>query len=97
MGSSCVGGGARADLRFSPLPAFPVAPHPHGGGVVQRGRFRDFFPFLAFYFAFQFNKDIERTGASFVLCVSVYVCVKQFHGHLSCTVNFALLHFKWWA
>lgn len=50
-----------------------------------------------------FNKDIEperlirRAEASFVLCVSVYVCVKQFHGHLSCTVNFALLHFKWWA
>lgn len=52
---------------------------------------------------FMFNEDTEpagtrkRAGASFVLCVSVYVCVKQFHGHLSCTVNFALLHFKWWA
>lgn len=56
-----------------------------------------FSPFLDLYFVFQFNTDIERPPASFVLCVSVYVCVKQFHGHLSCTVNFALLHFKWWA
>lgn len=31
-----------------------------------------------------------------MLRVSVHVCVKQFHGHLSRIVNFALLHFKWW-
>lgn len=49
---------------------------------------------------FLFSRDIdlaarERGWRQSCVCgLCMRACVKQFHGHLSCTVNFALLHFK---
>lgn len=74
--------------------------------MATLGAHRDFFCgnwvlFLLFLFCCDIDLAVrEREGLETELCVCgvcMRACVKQFHGHLSCTVNFALLHFKFQA